>query len=320
MNASSPHLTARRRWDAIDVARGIAIVAMVIYHFAWDLSFLRLIPGSIIGDPAWNWFARAIAGSFLTLVGIGLALAHASGFRRSAFLKRLAKVGGAALAVTLVTVLAFPQSYIFFGILHCIAVSSVLALAFLRVPGWLIAAAAASSFAAPLILTQPALDHPALDWLGLGSEDPLTNDYVPLLPWFGAVLVGLEIGRLFLGRGETMGLDQWRSGGALGRGLARMGRHSLAIYLVHQPVLLAVLYGVLALTGPNSTAVFVGQCRADCERQSGNPAMCRAFCPCVADRLKSTGDFARVIANEADPSLATKVTEAAQVCLRRNPT
>ncbi len=319
MEAPSPPFTTRQRWDAVDVARGVAIVAMVIYHFAWDLSFLRLIPGSIIGDPAWNWFARAIAGSFLTLVGVGLALAHASGFRRGAFLKRLAKVGGAALAVTLVTVLAFPDSYIFFGILHCIAVSSVLALGFLRAPGWLIAAATTLSFAAPFVLTQMALDHPALDWLGLGSEDPLTNDYVPLLPWFGAVLAGLGIGRMFLSRGETMSLARWRPYGVLGRGLARMGRYSLPIYLIHQPVLLAALYGVLALTGPNPTAVFVGQCRADCERQSGNPAMCRAFCPCVADQLKSTGDFAGVIANEADPAIAPKVTAAAQLCLRRNP-
>ena len=107
---------------------------MIVYHFSWDLSFLQLIATNILQVPAWRWFARGIAGSFLILAGFGLTLAHARGFRRAPFLRRLMKVGGAALAVTLVTYFAFPESYIFFGILHCIAVSSVLALPFLRLP------------------------------------------------------------------------------------------------------------------------------------------------------------------------------------------
>ncbi len=67
---------ARRRWDVIDVARGVAILAMIVYHFGWDLSFLKLIETNVLAMPAWRWFARAIAGSFLFLSGIGLVLAH----------------------------------------------------------------------------------------------------------------------------------------------------------------------------------------------------------------------------------------------------
>jgi uncharacterized membrane protein len=319
VNAPSPHAIAVQRWDAIDVARGIAIAAMVVYHFAWDLSFLQLIPGSIVGEPAWNWFARSIAGSFLALVGIGLALAHAGGFRRVAFLRRLAKVGGAALAVTLVTFLAFPESYIFFGILHCIAVGSVLALPFLRLPLWLVLVAAFLCLAAPHVLNDPVFDNPLLDWLGLGSEDPLTNDYVPIFPWFGLVLIGVAIGRLLLRRGQAMTLARWRARDALAGALAWMGRKSLPIYLIHQPVLLAVLYGVLAVTGPDATAVFVGQCRVDCTRQGGNAEMCRNFCPCMADRLKASGDFDRLLKDETGAAGDPKVSEAAQMCLRRNP-
>jgi uncharacterized membrane protein len=70
---------APARWDAVDVARGVAIVAMISYHFAWDLSFLELAPIQVVGDPAWNVYARAIAGSFLALAGLGLSLAHARG-------------------------------------------------------------------------------------------------------------------------------------------------------------------------------------------------------------------------------------------------
>lgn len=317
VNAPSPQAVAAQRWDAIDVARGVAIAAMAVYHFSWDLSYLRLIPTTIIGDPAWNWFARSIAGSFLALAGVGLVLAHAGGFRHIAFLKRLARIGGAALAVTVVTLFAFPESYIFFGILHCIAVGSVLALPLLRLSSWSILVFAALCLVAPRIVTNPAFDHPMLEWLGLGEQDPVTNDYVPLLPWFGLILLGIAIGRILLKRGAAMALARWHADHAVAGAFAWMGRKSLPIYLFHQPVLLAVLYGVLQLTGPHPTAVFVAQCRAGCLQQSGNPQMCRAFCPCIADRLKESGDFDRILADERDAASDPRVSQAAQECLRR---
>ena len=186
----------RPRWPAIDVARGVAIAAMVVYHFAWDLSFVRLIATDIVGHPAWQLFARTIAASFLVLVGIGLALGHGDGVRWRSHLRRLAVITGAALAITLVTRFAFPDEYIFFGILHCIALSSLLALPFLHAPTAVLAVGAAFCFAAPVLFTAPALDEPYLDWLGLGSSAPVTNDYVPVFPWFGWVLVGLATARV----------------------------------------------------------------------------------------------------------------------------
>jgi uncharacterized membrane protein len=317
VTAPSPQAVAAQRWDAIDFARGVAIVAMAVYHFSWDLSYLRLIPTSIIGDPAWNWFARSIAGSFLALAGVGLVFAHAGGFRRFAFLKRLARIGGAALAVSLVTWLVFPESYIFFGILHCIAVGSVLALPFLRLPSWLVLAAAALCLIAPQIVTSLAFDHPMLEWLGLGEQHPVTNDYVPLLPWFGVILLGIAIGRALLERRAATALARWHAGHGAAGIVAWMGRRSLPIYLIHQPAFLAILYGVLQLTGPNPTAVFVGQCRTGCVQQSGNPAMCRNYCPCVADRLKESGDFGRILADERGTASDPRVSQAAQECLRR---
>ena len=61
--SSRASVAAFQRWDAIDVARGIAIAAMIVYHFSWDLSFLQLIGTNILKVPAWRWFARGIAGS-----------------------------------------------------------------------------------------------------------------------------------------------------------------------------------------------------------------------------------------------------------------
>ncbi|WP_230532785.1 DUF1624 domain-containing protein [Microvirga roseola] len=312
---------ASQRWDAIDVARGVAILAMIVYHFAWDLSFLNLIETNIIQVPAWRWFARAIAGSFLFLAGFGLALAHAEGFRRLSFLKRLLKVGGAAAIITLVTLFAFPQSYIFFGILHAIAVSSVLALPFLRLHPSVVLGAAVICVAAPLVFTSPALDAPWLDWLGLGAADPVTNDYVPIFPWFGLVLAGLAAGLWHLPHRQTMRLARWRAKDSLGRGLIWAGRESLPIYLIHQPVLLAVLYGVLQIAGPNPVAEarpFMLQCEATC-LQNAQPATCRSVCSCAVDNLRQSDLWRKILDNSIAAEDRTRISRVAQQCLRNAP-
>lgn len=302
------------------MARGVAILAMVVYHFTWDLSFLRLIATNIVVEPGWQWFARAIAGSFLFLVGIGLVLAHARGFRRAPFLRRLAKIGGAALAVTAATFFAFPDSYIFFGILHCIAVSSALALPFLRAPRVVTALAALFSVAAPWLFTDPALDHPLLDWLGLGQALPRTNDYVPIFPWFGLVLLGILAGRMLLEREQTLSVARWRASGRVFGALKFAGRKSLPIYLVHQPVLLALLYGVLLATGPNPAAEsrpFIRECRMSCLENNGNAATCEALCDCAVDRLRESGLWPDIAAGRAGPADQGRISDVAQQCLRR---
>lgn len=310
---------AFQRWDTIDVARGIAICAMIAYHFSWDLSFLNLIETDILQVPAWRWFARGIAASFLLLAGVGLALAHMQGFRRQAFLRRLAKISGAALLVTMATYFAFPESYIFFGILHCLAVSSVLALPFLRLPPALIALAAAFCFAAPWILTSPVLDQPWLDWLGLGSSEPIANDYVPIFPWFGPVLLGISLAKTFLPLNETMTLARWRGTSPLSRLLIFAGRKSLPIYLLHQIALLAALYGLLQLTGPNPMAEarpFMEQCQVGCAGQNGESGQCRAVCTCIVGGLRSNGLWQRVLANNLRPEDQTGVSGVVQQCAR----
>ncbi|MCA3674660.1 MAG: DUF1624 domain-containing protein, partial [Methylobacterium sp.] len=126
MNERPISLPRFARLPIIDAARGVAIVAMVIYHFGWNLSFLELIPVDLRDFPLWIWFGHAIAASFLALVGVGLVLAHGQGFGRERFLRRLAFVVGAAALVTAGTYLVFPDRFIFFGILHHIALASLL--------------------------------------------------------------------------------------------------------------------------------------------------------------------------------------------------
>jgi len=313
--SSQARTAASQRWDAIDVARGIAIAAMIVYHFSWDLSFLQLIGTNILQMPAWRWFARGIAGSFLVLAGFGLALAHVQGFRRMSFVKRLMKVGGAALAVTLVTYFAFPESYIFFGILHCIAVSSVLALPFLRLNPALTFVLAVFCLIAPWLFTSPALDAPWLDWLGLGASDPVTNDYVPIFPWFGLVLIGVAAGKLLLAQRETLGLARWRADNPFFKLLVWAGRKSLPIYLTHQIILLGLLYGIAQIVGPNPSAA----CRQICMMQNGNPALCPSVCSCILQQVPERDLWQRLLANKAAAEDDTRISRAAQQCMRQSP-
>jgi uncharacterized membrane protein len=316
-----PQTIAAQRWDAIDVARGLAILAMIVYHFSWDLSFLQLIETNILQVPAWRWFARGIAGSFLMLSGLGLVLAHAKGVNGRGFLRRLVKVGGAALAVTVATYFAFPDSYIFFGILHCIAVSGVLALPFLGLHPAVTLIIAALCLVVPSILTHPALDAPWLDWLGLGSADPITNDYVPIFPWFGLVLIGVVAGRILLASQSTLSLAGWRSRGWLSGLLIWAGRKSLPIYLSHQIILLGILYGVLQIVGPNRMAEaqpFMVQCEATC-LQNAQPQTCRPLCSCTVETLRQSELWQKVLDNTTTAEDQKRISRAAQQCLRQSP-
>ena len=176
---------------------------MAAYHTTWDLGHLALTPENYALAPLGKVAAHLIAGTFLVLVGIGLVLMNRDGLRPRAFLLRLARIGIAALLITAATVYAFPDSFIFFGILHCIAVSSVLAVPFLRVSPAVALVVGIVVLATPAVMANPdyhlaVFDDPILSFLGLGMVPPRTNDYVPLFPWFGLVLLGLAAARLGL--------------------------------------------------------------------------------------------------------------------------
>ncbi len=137
-----------------------------------------------------------------------------------------------------------PDEFIYFGILHCIAVSSVLALPFLRFQVCTVLLASAFCFVAPFLFASPNFNVPWLRWLGLMTYFPRTMDYVPLLPWFGAVLAGIAVVRLWVSLPNAVKLSEWKPAHRSVRVVCWGGRHSLIIYLLHQPVFLAALYPV----------------------------------------------------------------------------
>jgi len=289
------------RVAAIDVARGAALIGMALYHLSWDFAYFHLAPAEFPLIAPMRLFSHAVAGAFLMLAGASLALAHRGGLRWRAFWRRLGVVGGAAALLTLATYFYAPQQTIFFGILHCIAVSSLLAAPLLRLPAWVGLAAGALVIAAPAFFASPAFNAPALVWLGVGTVPPQTLDWRPLAPWSGLVFLGLALTRLNFQRLSASRLWRWRPAARPGRALAFAGRHSLAIYLVHQPILFALLFAATDLTGfeaARESEEFARVCRRECVAGGGAPDVCAPACSCVVQGLREAG-LSRAVARDS---------------------
>ena len=184
------------RVDAVDCARGIALIGMAIYHLSWDLADFRLAPPMLPFTPQMRLLSHIVASAFLALVGVSLALAHRNGLNLRAFWRRLAIVGGAAALVTAGSFVFAPSEPITFGILHCIAVASLTAAPFVTAPASASLAMGLSAIAAPWLGRSTLFDLPWLLWLGLGEALPNTLDWRPLLPWAGVVFLGLGAARV----------------------------------------------------------------------------------------------------------------------------
>ena len=277
------------RFDIVDMARGVAILAMIVYHFFWDLSFLRFFPVDVGFDPGWVAFARTILASFLVLVGIGLVLAHGNGIRWRAFWRRWLFLLAAALAITIATWFAFPEAFVYFGILHAIAVTSLLALPFVRAPLALVVAVAAAFTLLPMVYADPFFDQKLWSWTGLWVVAPPANDLVGLFPWFGIVLVGVAMARTVLASSLAKRLASVRAERGVPRLLVRMGRWSLLIYLAHQPILLGLLYPLALWQKPEvnfRNAEFLGSCQSTCTAGGTSPDLCVTYCQCGLEGLQ----------------------------------
>lgn len=226
---------------AIDVARGVAVAMMIAYHFSFDLNLMVGLGIDFNRDPRWIGWRTVIVTLFLLLVGVSQAVVHHHGLAWGRYARRLAVLTGCAGLVTLASMVMFPKTFIFFGILHFIALASVLGLLTVR---WhrfnLLAGMALITLG--LTVSHPWFDRPAWQWVGLMTHKPYTEDYVPLLPWFGVVMIGQFLGRALQSMPAGFRVMTWSSMGPAARLLALSGRHSLLIYMLHQPLLFGLLY------------------------------------------------------------------------------
>lgn len=321
MAGAGPDTAARApRLDALDVARALALLAMAIYHLAWDLKWFGLVDWPVDTAVPWRRFAQAIAFSFLFLVGIGLVLAHGEGIRWRKALARAGRIALAAAAISAATWFGLGDNFVRFGILHMIAVGSLLALPALRWPAHGTLALAAAIGLAPVLL--PPLSFPGdawLAWTGLAGTPPPAVDHVPVAPWLGAILAGVGCARLLRGNTALRRLAGWRAGTAGLRLAARAGRHSLAVYLLHQPVLLGAIWALLTLgllPDPARTA-FVDQCAMACAQTTHlGEAACVAACRCTLERAEADGSWAVLTRDPADAAGTAALQNHYAVCLR----
>ena len=225
------------RIAGIDGLRGFALCLMFVYHFSFDLRYYRVIAADFENDPFWLGFRAVIVSLFMALVGVSLVLADRAGTTPAHFGRRIGMIAGCALAVSAGSWLVFPRSFIYFGILHCIAVASLLAWPLVRRPA-LALVIGGGILAAGLTLTHPAFDARALSWIGFTTAKPVTEDYVPIAPWAGIVFLGIALCNGLAGREFRLPAPL----AAAPRWLRWLGRHSLAVYMVHQPILLGAMW------------------------------------------------------------------------------
>ncbi|MEM6987863.1 MAG: heparan-alpha-glucosaminide N-acetyltransferase [Pseudomonadota bacterium] len=211
----------------VDQLRGLAIVLMVIFHFCYDLRYFGYADWDVPDGAGWWQFRFLILTLFITTLGVSLYLAHADRVRWRKYVIRLALLVLSAAAITLMSLFLFPTGWIYFGILHFMAVATVLGIAFVVKPRL-------AFFVGLSILVFYWTGTVTKGWpfAGLSWVPDYTEDYVSLFPWLGVALVGIGLGP------TVRSLPRFHLPVA-GNALGLLGKHALLIYLVHQPIFFA---------------------------------------------------------------------------------
>jgi uncharacterized membrane protein len=241
----TPRVTVAQgeRFDRLDALRGVAIVWMACFHAAYDLNHFGFIRTNFYSDPLWTVQRICIVSLFLFCAGLGQSVALAHGQSWPRFWRRWAQVAGCAVLVSIGSWIMFPRSWIYFGVLHGIALMLILARLAAPLGRWLWPLGLAAVLL-PHFVQHSVFDTRLTNWVGLITRKPVTEDYAPLLPWLGVMLWGLAAGQWLLVHRRG-----WLSGAVPGplQPLAVLGRWSLSFYMVHQPVLIGAMMVVVAL-------------------------------------------------------------------------
>jgi len=219
----------QRLWE-IDVTRGIALVLMITYHLLYDLK--EFFGFNIAFDQGWFYLlGKAAAVLFILLAGISAAFSQKNPSRGL-------KLMGWGGVIFLVTSLAVPGSNIVFGILQFLGVCLLLYPLFKNIAPYLMATLGTAIILSGDFATQITMHHNWLAPLGFRTPSFSSVDYFPLLPWWGVFLWGVALSKLLYKQKKSL----FKTADQLFQPLATVGRHTLIIYLLHQPILLVVLY------------------------------------------------------------------------------
>lgn len=250
-----------RFWE-VDLLRGLAIILMITYHFIFDLNFFGIYSLDIFSGVLW-YFPRIIAAIFIFLVGISLYLSYTRGEILGTYpgegdfflkyLKRGVWIFSLGLVITLVTWIFIREEFIVFGILHFIGLAIILQYPFLKYNKkyrYLNLAAGLIFILTGIYLARFTFNFDWLLWLGFIPQNLTTVDYFPLLPWLGVVSLGIFAGGILYRDYQRRFKFPDLSSYLPVRVFTFLGRHSLIIYFIHQPILIGVLYlsGVLNIS------------------------------------------------------------------------
>lgn len=232
--------TPSPRLAVVDVLRGFAVAQMIVFHFIYDLDYFGWVQLRMLTDQPWIGWRTAIVTQFLLLVGVGLVLRTSFKPEPRDFWRRWSQIAAAALLVSVGSAIVFGPRFIYFGILHFVAAALILARPLLRLGQWNVGLGVAT-IAFGLLYAHPVFNDAPANIVGLVTAKPKTEDYVPLLPWMGVVLIGAGLGSLWQRRDWAVtpvlrGLNQQPP-----RLLLFLGTWALTVYLVHQPILMAIL-------------------------------------------------------------------------------
>ena len=219
----------------IDVIRGISILAMITFHFAFDLMYFGFAKSDLIYQPDWRLFERIIAFSFLFIAGLSLFITHGSSIKWKSFIRRYGVTALCAALISTVTYILFNVDMIRFGILHAISVSGLISLLLLKLNSLFLALLAILIFLINQIIPQPLEGDYFWQWLIYTTETPNSLDYRPIIPWITPFILGMASCQLF----RKWGLLEPRIR-TIHRELSILswlGRNSLIIYLLHQPII-----------------------------------------------------------------------------------
>ena len=227
-----------RIWE-LDVARGIFIIGMVIVHLCYDLTGAYHIP-ALENSRLYRFFLDWGAVLFLLLSGICATLGSRN-------IRRGLTVFGGGMLCSLATFLLYRLGFahksilIYFGILHCLGICMLLSAFSKKLAGWLLLLTGAALAVFGLWLQTQSLPGSWLTMpLGLPPASFTSSDYFPLLPNFGFFLIGSGLGKYLYPR-KTTRFPKANPHDPLIAGLAFIGRHTLLIYLLHQPVIAMLL-------------------------------------------------------------------------------
>ena len=198
---------------------------MIFFHFFYDLKMFGFVDINFSKDYFWFALPRVIVFLFLLAMGLSMPLVHSPKMNWKKFWPRWIKIALGAVAISAYTYYAFPKKWVYFGTLHCIATASIVSIPFMKIPK-------TSALIGIALLLAKLIFGLNLPWFIMSHS---SMDYIALFPWIGCVFIGFGANSLGMHNFNPFGQKYLAP-------LEYLGKHSLLIYIIHQPILYSITY------------------------------------------------------------------------------